>query len=544
MTVLVFNGGSQTAISTVAACARPRTSRRRLRFVGPVSLDGSVRRHISRVIIPIVDRFCEELELPLRAFTLSVANLDFASALDIPLTVSGYSADAPIFLSLLSAALGLPLPKDVLSTGHISSMTGRIGPVGRLREKLDCATKDTATRRFICPALTESLADVAPRSRSELGEAIAQSRRSVSIETVRDICDLLKAVCEDTAISLASLRSGFFGRDVTNPSSDSPVDRAIAFFTRDNDSRFWSSVENACLSRRYDDAKELLAERARFHSLREEYPSGMGRTLRRLIVSLPPHIRRDRSLFPLLSMGAVIELSRFAREPDHEDVVLLQEASRGAGVDDHGAAPSLPRSAGAGDDEADETLNALLRRIDSVALAGAITSRVDSARLAFSLDSATIDGDGAFFDIIESFYLHLCRHLSGGGALEAEDKLRDDAHALLDDAYRKHGGVTAAIAEGRQAVHGGMRRVLDEMTERYKNVRTRNRVRAVLKESLAGMDWEGKLSLAHILLERLGPALPEADQQETAERCAHHVEELVESYAASMDEMKGRLSAL
>ncbi len=243
-------------------------------------------------------------------------------------------------------------------------------------------------------------------------------------------------------------------------------------------------------------------------------------------------------------MGAVITLSRFASEADHADLASLQEASRGAAPECLVASPSPDQQADSRRFDQDNVLDAILHHIDERALAGSIGAPIDGARLAFNLSSVTVDNDAAFFETIEAFYIHLCRHISGAPIAIPDDSLRDDAHALLDDAYTRYGGVTAAIAEGREGVRGGMRRVLDEMTECFKKERMGNRVRAVLKESLAGMNWEGKLSLAHVLLQRLEPGLPGEDRKEKTEQCAHHDEELLQAYAASMDEMKGRLSAL
>jgi predicted ATP-dependent protease len=36
--------------------------------------------------------------------------------------VSGFSADVPMFLAMLSARLQMPVRQDVVSTGHIASL--------------------------------------------------------------------------------------------------------------------------------------------------------------------------------------------------------------------------------------------------------------------------------------------------------------------------------------------------------------------------------------------------------------------------------------
>ena len=46
-----------------------------------------------------------------------MVNLGAASTANVGLSISGFSTDVPILLALLSAALRIPLPQDVVTSG-------------------------------------------------------------------------------------------------------------------------------------------------------------------------------------------------------------------------------------------------------------------------------------------------------------------------------------------------------------------------------------------------------------------------------------------
>jgi len=109
------------------------------------------------IFLPLAESITECLGLPKRPLTLSVVNIGAASAMDLPAHVHGFSADVPIFLALLSTRLGLPVPVDVLCTGHIASSAGDIAAVHGLKVKLLAAMHDRSIRCVVCPAADEDL---------------------------------------------------------------------------------------------------------------------------------------------------------------------------------------------------------------------------------------------------------------------------------------------------------------------------------------------------------------------------------------------------
>ena len=88
---------------------------KRLRFCGTVKFSGSIRKRIKDTILPIIDRIVDTLDLDGKNFEISAVNLGAASALDVGVTVTGLSADVPIFIAMLSEALQISVSNDFVA---------------------------------------------------------------------------------------------------------------------------------------------------------------------------------------------------------------------------------------------------------------------------------------------------------------------------------------------------------------------------------------------------------------------------------------------
>ncbi len=135
---LVFGKGQSavSVITTVMAQALEKKTGERLCFSGPVSLNEKTLGHVRSVILPLADRLVAYLDLPRSNYEISIANISAASLYDKGVALSGYSADLPIFLAIISAALGIPVETNVVSTGHIASLDGDIRMVKELPAKI------------------------------------------------------------------------------------------------------------------------------------------------------------------------------------------------------------------------------------------------------------------------------------------------------------------------------------------------------------------------------------------------------------------------
>jgi len=151
--VLSADTCAPAVISAMLARTMTRQERSRLRLVGPAAFSPKVIKHLRAVVLPIVDRIAKELDLPLQDFKLSLVNVGAASSSDVGIQVSGFSADVPVLLALLSAVLQIPVPDDIVFTGHVSSPVGDIAVVKAIPAKLAAAVADKYTRRFVYPSL-------------------------------------------------------------------------------------------------------------------------------------------------------------------------------------------------------------------------------------------------------------------------------------------------------------------------------------------------------------------------------------------------------
>jgi hypothetical protein len=545
---LVFGEGAQAqcVLTTVVARALGGTRSGGLHISGPVTFDAHLAWHIREVILPLAASVAESLGLPKRGLDLSVVNLGAASALDLPAHIHGFSADVPLFLALLSARLGLPVPPEVVSTGHIASAGGDISAVRNLPAKLLAATNDKSIRCFIGPAVEEdlSLRDLCPQEAADAQGAVANARRKLKVVTVRDVGELVSSVFPDEIVILAALKGGFFWPPSAPGPSPGPVEKVVQFLCEGNERRFWRVLERYLLAGESVPATELLSAYAQAHIHRQRYPAGFGRDLAQLLRSLPPATRRLKIRFPLLETAIGIQLGQFAAKDDADDVPLLLDATAGRIGSEPAACAGARHPVGerAGSEEGQATLDTLLSELDSASLARTIGLPIDTARATYVLDRATVASHEEFLDTVSAFYLHVCRYVNGGPV--PPEVVKDEALALLQAAFADRGGVEAALAEARTPVHGGMRYILDALADRLKLERQIKHVNRVFKEALDPLDSEARIGLMAAFLKRVGPSLPPEMATMPPERLAKQYEAIVRTYVASLDKVKELVRSL
>ena len=547
-TILVFGrgGDSVAVVSSVIVRIVDQAIGERIRFSGLASFAKKTLDHITSVILPMVDRVCEILGLPRKSFEMSVVNLGAASIMGVSLRISGYSADAPIALAMLSARLEMAVPQSIAVTGHIASVDGDITMVTSIPAKLKAAIKEETINLFIHPSLEKdgSLDSLSPNEKQRIAGAIATAKRSIRLIDVRDISDSVKAVFSDEQIVLASLKQGFYEGFTPGTHIDSPIGKTAKLLGLNNEDRFWKSLERQLMEGRNEDIGNLLHALANFHLEKKIYPKSFGHKLLQLIQSLPPETRRFKVDFPLLHITDCIQLTQFAKESDHEDVKALFKATSGEII---GQSVRVTRDSSSGDAVADEygndKLSLIFSEIDADALA-AIGHPIDLARATYLLNSVTVRSNNDLVDTITSFFVHIIRHsrkisepvnLASSGA---------EALALLERAFSRNGGFNAALTESKMPVNGGLRLILDKMTEQFKMEQQEKHVNHVLKSVLDPLDWESKVSLMEALLKRLHCHLPSDIVSQPPDRFAGKYEGIVKAYVRSSDKMKSLFRSL
>ena len=542
-TVLIFNQGNrQTGVisSVVVRIIRPTKVGKRLRFTGPTTVSDKVKRHIEETVMVIVDRTLESLQLPRQNYEISFTNLSAASANDIGLNISGFSADLPILLAMLSAALQLPIPDDIVTTGHIASVAGDITAVKSIPAKIEAAVADVSVRLFICPDLNQdkSLGTLSPGEHQRSFEAIMAAKNIMRIRQVFAVSELVKLVFAEEAIALTSLRLGFYDAIGRPTESQNCADEVAHYFSQGNEQRFWVALERLLLTGNVDRAKELLESFARFHIVRKQYVNLLGQKLQQLLYSLPPATRRLNISFPLLVTSLCIKLSQFAGEHDYEDVCVLFEAAHGRFTATEPIIPE-PTTQDQSLPEADSRVfDTVIGMISESALAQKLHIPIDSARSSFILEKSTVASWEEFDKTVVAFYIHLQRYLSPN-AIESLDhqEAKTKALALLERTFRNHGGHQQALAQSIDGTRGGLHSVLNIITEQFKSEQQANYIQRVFTDALSPLDWDGRVDFMRAALGRLAPCLPDEIRTQSPERFAHDYEVIVQTFVQSLDKV-------
>lgn len=536
-TVLVFGKGpaARAVVTAVVVKLRRKTTNRRLTVTGSVAFEPRVISHLIDTVLSVVDRIMQLLGLPKRSFELSVVNIGAASAADLGVTVSGFSSDTPVFLALVSAGLKMPLRQDVVTTGHIASLDGDLRSVESIPAKLAATAELPDVSRFVYPAsdADTSLETLSPKARQRIADTVAEVFGRLRSIDVRDVADLLREATSDEARTLGALRSGFFiAREDLAQDGGIPA-RATQLLGKGNDLRFWRALESHLRAGKSRPAKILLSTWVRFHLRHKHYPKNFGLKLSHLIGSLPQATRRIKVSFPILPVADCVALGRFASKADDDDVRRLFEASAGKRFFDHSRAKVSSPEREEGDARA--AVDAVLTEISAEALARKIGNTIDAARARYVLPSIIAGSHEEFLNTVCAFYSALVSGDAVAPPSASADDLAGQALALAADAFADRGGAGAAEAEGRRGTKGGMRLVLDLMTEQHKASQQSLHVTRVLKEVVDPLDWNARVAFMTVLLQRIGSFLPEELRSAPPRRFVRQLEPVVRAYVRSVD---------
>ena len=211
--VFVFgqDENAPSVISTVVATVRDQINSDRILLRGDPVFDEKATDHIINTVLPVVDGVVKRLGLAERCFELSLVNIEATSVLEIAFTISGFSADLPIFLAMLSTILQIPIPSNIVSTGHIASPDGDIRMVKGIPTKLTSAINAENIHTFIHPSIDQdnSLGSFSPLKKEIISDAITKAKPHIETIAVSDINELVRAVFTEESVVVASLRQSF-----------------------------------------------------------------------------------------------------------------------------------------------------------------------------------------------------------------------------------------------------------------------------------------------------------------------------------------------
>ena len=356
---------------------------------------------------------------------------------------------------------------------------------------------------------------------------------------ITDIAQLVQSILLDEALVLASLEQGFFGIASLPAEQSGAVGKTVRLLADGSEARFWACLQHRLFAGRLEPPQRLLETRIVHHIRKNAYPSGFGLELLRLLRSIPPTIWRLQLGHSPISTSQALKLAALAGTSDQEDVQhLLRAAMDGA------ASYSVPAGNTPISVDATEmvSLDVLLSEMNAAAQRAA--APIDRARASYCLPSVVAQSHAEFMDTIASFYLHVLRHLDSVAPAVNPQRVGADALALLTRAFANRGGADGAWAEARDAVHGGLRLILDLMTEQLKREEQAKDVNRVLKEALGGKEWLQRVQMMAVLMQRLAPHLPPEIRDQPASHYTRHLDEIVRAYVSSMSQVKEVLRIL
>ena len=524
---------NRAIITTLIAHAERDASSPMLLFQGTVKFEKAVQRHLQETVLKHVCNITGSLKIPLNAFTLSAVNIGAASSSDIGISVNGFSGDVSVFLALLSSALQLPIRQDIVFTGHIGSFEGDILPVENLPAKCEACILDKSITQFVYPNLESelSLKRLKPREYETAIAAIRSCRGKLKLHQVVNTLELLQKAIEPEAMVLSSLRSDFFA-GVSDPSPNSNLEPLITYFTQNNDKRLWDSLERAFLLKNVETGKELIKTFTKYYIERRKYPSNFGAYLSKLLVSLPPHIKKTSGLFPLLPKHLYIDLIQYVSDPDYEDMSLLHQALYGE-LKQSSIQPEPSKKQQRLSAHQKSLLSHILDQLNPDHIESKITRPYDEARASYAMDMITVESNAEFVDAITAFYAHIFRHINETGKVLDTDKLSGEALDVLKKTFHQKHGYNEALSEAKEGTRGGLRYILDRMTEYLKNEARQRHILKTFKENIDPLDFDARTAIIAEILKRKEEDLPEEITSQKPERFAVDYEEIVTAYVQS-----------
>jgi len=360
---------------------------------------------------------------------------------------------------------------------------------------------------------------------------VALAARDIELITARNLADVLRACATDDAMIQAALRCGYFDRRLETGIGPSPHDGVIRVLSEQLDERFWDRLRAHVLAARADAARDLLHERTDFQVRTGRYPPGFGIKLANLLRSVPAATRQRRAFFPLIPHTLCFRLAQLADEAQASDATMLVIAASGMLPVADGRKRSR-KPARLCRDGVETHFEALMTAISAETLAREIGMPIEEARISFSPPSLVIEDNDLFTSTCTSFFLALTERLAITPPAPVQ---ADSANELLAQAFSQEGGIDAAWEEARFAVRGGMRFVLDRMTDTYKQKLQVARVKRVLEQQLNQLQWTERRALMQRLLSSLGSFLPSDLRGMDPARLVRECDRIAWAYVIALD---------
>ena len=232
------------------------------------------------------------------------------------------------------------------------------------------------------------------------------------------------------------------------------------------------------------------------------------------------------------------------KESDYDDRRILLNTIDGKNIEDACSVSTQPEFK-LSDSEC-TVFNTVVSLINEQALAKKF-SAIDSARACFILESLKVKSYEELINTLQVYYIHMQRYTGSSPEKPDMSEARSEAIKLLESTFRDKGGGKAAFVQARDCTQGGIRSIIDMITERYKAQKQDAYINRVFKDAIADMDWEERVKCIRAVIKEVGRFLPEELKNQPPERFARSdetIETIIRTYVRCSDKFNQSLSRM
>jgi len=181
------------------------------------------------------------------------------------------------------------------------------------------------------------------------------------------------------------------------------------------------------------------------------------------------------------------------------------------------------------------TIYALLNALDERTIAEKIGIPHDETRMGYSLYTNTVPDFRAFEQAIGEYFNYHFQAMSQGGWLSRDEAI-GRAKEIIERAYNRKGNIVSAYNDCHDGTNGGLRHILDLISDGLKTEAIERYVRQTFDRCVAPNSWEDKVDLLRQFLAQCGVNLSPSIRRDQPERYAHDYVALVRAYANALQQ--------
>lgn len=177
----------------------------------------------------------------------------------------------------------------------------------------------------------------------------------------------------------------------------------------------------------------------------------------------------------------------------------------------------------------------LLRALTERAIAQNVTIRFDESRMRFPIRCNTVGSIDHFYDLIGNFVNHIYSEcIAPGGRLSPADARGFGKDLLEREFKRRRGNIVTAYNDAHDGTNGGVRHLLDVITDALKAEAVERYVTECFDENVQKNSFEQQVEIIEAFIAQCGPHLRSEMQSCQPERYARNYEELIRAYVEAL----------